>query len=424
MNARAWAVRLGVVAGCAVFAVYLGLWAALVTSGASDEADFSAFYTGWTIVAQGRGADLYDPGVQAEVQRQVLGGRQFEAGLNPFNNPPHLVLPFVPLTVLSLDQGYLAWAAVQVVLLAWLVWRLLTRIADRWTRSEQALLVAATLAAPPLLFTLLQGALSLVVTVATLELYLALRARRDRIAGLWLVIGSLKPQVALAPAVALLAARRWSTLLVAALVAIALAAAASAVMGVGIWLAYLRFLSDYLGSFDLLSVRPSVMWNLRGTLTLLVGPDQARSVGGTINGIAIVGEIIGLALIAWLWRGRWDPDDPRFGPRFALTVLLGLLLSPHLNPHDALTLVPIGALAYDAARRRPEGRWLGAVLFLAPFIVLATNSLSANDAGGPPIRTPVLLMIGLALWLAWWLRSGADRPPVEERRQEPVPAAG
>ena len=275
MNARAWAVRLGVVAGCAVFAVYLGLWAALVTSGASDEADFSAFYTGWTIVAQGRGADLYDPGVQAEVQRQVLGGRQFEAGLNPFNNPPHLVLPFVPLTVLSLDQGYLAWAAVQVVLLAWLVWRLLTRIADRWTRSEQALLVAATLAAPPLLFTLLQGALSLVVTVATLELYLALRARRDRIAGLWLVIGSLKPQVALAPAVALVAARRWSTLLVAALVAIALAAAASAVMGVGIWLSYLRFMADYLGSFDLLSVRPSVMWNLRGTLTLLVGLDQA-----------------------------------------------------------------------------------------------------------------------------------------------------
>ena len=242
MRWKAWAVRLGVVAGCAVFAVYLGLWAALVTSGASDEADFSAFYTGWTIVAQGRGADLYDPAVQTEVQRQVLGGRQFEAGLNPFNNPPHLVLPFLPLTVLSLDQGYLVWAAVQVALLAWLLWRLLTRIADRWTRSEQALLVAATLAAPPLLFTLLQGSLSLVVTVATLELYLALRARRDRIAGIWLVVGSLKPQVALAPAVALLAARRWSTLLVAALVALALAAAASAVMGPGIWLSYLRFL--------------------------------------------------------------------------------------------------------------------------------------------------------------------------------------
>ena len=86
--------------------------------------------------------------------------------------------------------------------------------------------------------------------------------------------------------------------------------------------------------------------------------------------------------------------------------------------------MPIGALAYDAARRRPEGRWLGVILFLAPFIVLATNSLSANDAGGPPIRTPVLLMIGFVLWLAWWLRTGADRPPVEELRPEPEPAAG
>ena len=81
------------VAGIAVFAIYLGLWAALIVGGSTEQADYTAFYTGWTIVAEGRGPELYDPTVQAAVQRDILGGRTFEAGLNPFNNPPHLVVP-------------------------------------------------------------------------------------------------------------------------------------------------------------------------------------------------------------------------------------------------------------------------------------------------------------------------------------------
>ena len=63
-------------------------------------------------MADGQGPDLYDPAVQAGVQKQILGGRTFEAGLNPFNNPPHLVVPFVLLAWLPLDLSYLVWAAV------------------------------------------------------------------------------------------------------------------------------------------------------------------------------------------------------------------------------------------------------------------------------------------------------------------------
>ena len=152
-----------VVIGLAVFAIYLGLWAALIGGGHTDQADYTAFYTGWTIVADGRGADLYDPTVQAEVQREILGGRTFEAGLNPFNNPPHLVVPFVPLAWLPLDVSYLVWAAVQLGLLGWLIWRLWTVVAADWSKDERLVLLAASLAASPLLITFLQGAFSLVV---------------------------------------------------------------------------------------------------------------------------------------------------------------------------------------------------------------------------------------------------------------------
>lgn len=387
-----------------MFTVYLVLWASLVNSGDSDGADYTAFYTGWTIVAEGHGASLYDPAVQAEVQKRILGGRTFEAGLNPFNNPPYLVLPFVPLTALPLASAYVVWAAIQVLLLGWLMWRLLTRVADDWSRDERALLIGASLAAPPLALALLQGSFSLVVTVALLEVFLALRAGRERAAAVWLLVAAVKPQAVLTVAVALVVARRWRVVGVAAAGGLLLAAAATVAMGVGIWASYLGFLGAYVGSFDVFSVRPSVMWNLRGTLTLLSGPEVDAAAASAINTAALIGQVAALVVVAWLWRGRWDPATPAFALRFALTLVLGLLFSPHLNPHDDLLLVPAGAIAYGAVRARTEGRRLGLALFAAPFVVLLTNPLSVNEAGGGPIRVPVVLMVAFAVTLAVLLR--------------------
>ena len=161
---------------------------------------------------QGDGASLYDPAFQAQVQKEILGGRTFEAGLNPFNNPPHLVLPFVPLAALPLATSYLVWAAVQLALLGWLLWRLLTRVAATGRVTSGSLLVAASIAAPPLALALLQGSFSLLVTVALLEVYLALRAGGERAAAAWLVVASVKPQAVLTTGVALVAARRWRVL--------------------------------------------------------------------------------------------------------------------------------------------------------------------------------------------------------------------
>ena len=58
-----------------------------------------------------------------------------------------------------------------------------------------------------------------------------------------------------------------------------------------------------MSTFDEFSVRPSVMWNLRGTVTLLVGPDHAAGQASLINGIGLAGQLVGLAAVAYLWRG-------------------------------------------------------------------------------------------------------------------------
>ena len=388
------ALRIAIVIGLVVFAVYIGLWIALIANDGSKSADYTAFMTGWTIVLDGRGPDLYDVPTQIEIQRDLLGGRTFEAGLNPFNNPPHLVLPFVPLAVLPLLPSYVVWGAVQLGLLAWLGWRMLSQVASGWRGSERVLLIVAMLAMPPLVITLFQGALSLVVTVAMLEAFIALRAGRERAAAVWLVVGSLKPQVVVAIGAAVLGGRRWRVVAWGLALLGVTVAAATLVMGVGIWPDYARFLGDYVGSFDVLSVRPTVMWNLRGTLTMLVGPERAADQAAAINTIAIAVWIAGLlGIAAWWSRRAWEPTSPRFQLGFALTLVLGMLLSPHLNPHDGMLLVPAGALAYGVLRGERFGPAFGAFLVAAPFLILVANPLSANEVWGTIVRVPVVIML-------------------------------
>ena len=406
--------RAFVVVGVAVFAIYLGLWVALISGGHSEQADYTAFYTGWTIVSHGRGADLYDPAVQREVQREILGGRTFEAGLNPFNNPPHLVVPFVSLAWLSLSVSYLAWAVVQLALLAWLLWRLWTVVAAEWSRDERLVLIAASLAASPLVITFLQGAFSLLVCVAITEAYVALRTGRDGRAGAWLALASIKPQAVVTLGVMLLVGRRWRAIAAGAVIGLSLAAVATVALGPGIWSEYLGFLSRYVSTFDEFSVRPSVMWNLRGTLTLLIGPDQAAGQATLINTVGLIGQLAGLAAVAWLWRGRWSPTTRDFDLRFALTLVIGLLTSPHLNPHDDLLLIPAAAIAFRGLRERPNGGWIGVALALSPLVILVTNSISANAVEGPPVRVPVVLMTAFAIVLALAIRdrAGGQSPGV------------
>ena len=118
-----------------------------------------------------------------------------------------------------------------------------------------------------------------------------------------------------------------------------------------------------------MSVRPSVMWNLRGTLTSMLGADVTVQQARRINTIALVWQLACLAVVAWLWRGRWDAGSPAFAIRFSLTLVLGLLFSPHLNPHDGLVLVPAAAVAYSAVRQWRRGAWLGIALFATPFAI-------------------------------------------------------
>src|SRR5206468_1733494 len=102
----------------------------------------------------------------------------------------------------------------------------------------------------------------------------------------------------------LLTARRWRAVFAGGVAGLAIVAVATVVLGVGIWGQYLSFLGIYTSTFDQYSVEPAVMWNLRGTLTLILGRTNAP----LINGLAYIGFALGLVITAYVWRRPWPRD--------------------------------------------------------------------------------------------------------------------
>jgi len=404
-------VRLAVAGNLAIGGVYVVLLAVLYVTGRTRGADFTAFYTGWRIVLEGHGSQLYDPAVQAEVQRTILGGQTFAAGLNAFLNPPHMVLPYLPLGLLPLDVAFLVWTALQAVLLVGVLAALLRGVARDWTRLERAGLAAAFVAFPPLAVSFFEGSFALVLVAGVAGAWWALERGHDTRAGGLLALASIKPQGAFGLVIATLLSRRPAAIVALVAWGVGLGGAATVVLGPGIWNSYLSLLGSQTSAFDRYSLDPTVMWNLRGTLALLAGRDNAP----LVNAIAYAAFAVGVVAIAWVWRGGWPPPgDPRHAVgdtalRVALTIVLTLLLSPHLNPHDDTLAAVAVALAYGAMRGTTWGRIIGVGAMLAPVAILVVNGIAADAPTGLPIRLPTLLLALLTLVVVLALCRGAGR---------------
>ncbi len=387
-----WLWRSVLILNIALSLSYIGLWLIAARQGLFWRADFSAFYTGWAIVRDGHGAHLYDTDWQTRYQQSILEEGRFEGGLLPYVNPPHLTIPFVPLAWLPRSTAYLVWTLIQCALLAWLLYWL-WGITANWERHERRLILTAVTAFPPLMSNFMIGAFSLFLLVCFLHFYLALKKAREKWSGVWLVLATIKPQVVVLPGLVLLRARRWQALGSAVLVGILLVALSLALLGWYVWPAYLHILQAHTRLFDQFNVNPALMYNFKGTLTLMLGNEQ----GDLINRISYV-ALGGACLFIWfLWHGSWQPNHPTFELRWALTMVLGLLFSLHLNPQDGLMLVLPALLFYKYLRERRKPRRAYAVfILLCPWIFLVSEFGLRESLG---IRLPVVAMVALALWM-------------------------
>jgi hypothetical protein len=136
------------------------------------------------------------------------------------------------------------------------------------------------------------------------------------------------------------------------------------------------------------------MYNFKGALTLALGNGQ----GFLINWISAAALFAAILLIFAIWRGPWQPHVPSFELRMALTLLLGVLFSPHLTQPDALILIAPATFFYLYLRKcqRPTLNYVTFVLGCQMIFLLAESTIG----GRLGMRIPTLALIILTIWVA------------------------
>lgn len=374
----------------------LGLLVLLFTqvgslAGLAALSDVPAFYIGARLVLTGQSATLYDMGLQSRLHAELIAPYG-PVGLDPFVHPPYVALLAAPLGLLPFPAAYLICTAINLAAAAYTLRRL---VAGAWPTRERRIVLLACLSLPPLYIGMLLGQLPPILVWLSLTGALgALAAGRSRPAGLWLILGLVKPQLLIAPLLALLVARRWRALLMFGAGAVALVGVS--LPALGFWIPeYLRFLGDYVRPDSPISEIPDKMQNWRGLVYHLLGSDSGALAAGAIGALT-AGSVLAVVAICW---PRARSQRPGWGVRFAIVILLGLLINPHFYPYDALIALTPGVVLWRAAGGAdPRARMARALLALGPLAGLIA------ETGSPPLIQVgpwYLFLLLLAVGRAW-----------------------
>lgn len=414
--------RLALLLHLAQAAFYLQAASSLLRRGYARRADFTSFYTGWSLVADGLGPHLYDFALQQSHQMAIAGEAIAEGGLLPFLNPPHLVLPLVPLAWLPRPTAFALWTLLQLALTAVAI-RNLWRLAAVTTPFERALVATSLVASPPFFHSVFLGSFSLGVLVCLAAMVDGLRAGRDVRAGGWLAVATIKPQMLVLVPFLLVGRRRWRVLGAAATVTVALVLLSAPVLGWRIWPSYLAALGHVSRLSGTWGIRPDLMYSLKGSLWVLVG--SRLDVINVVCQVALAVAAVVTVVVARLSAGQsldgfaeagestatraTDSSATRatdsFDPGLALAVLAGLFFAPHLHPQDGLLLALPLAMGWSRASTLPRWRTASAALILTtPLLLWATEFTPLADVR--VLRMPTLLMAVIAVWLVCLAREG------------------
>jgi len=326
---------------------YLGLLLLIFLRGEVWRADFTNYYTGAVLVRDGYGSSLYDPGLQARYQQKILGGRHLADGLLPYNHPPHLAILLSPLAILPLEQAYAVWTALNVAVWMGFLWDV-SRFARQWGRATRWLAVGMVAALPGVFLSLALGATTILSTVSIWGFYRALKARREVCAGLWLTLGSIRPQIILFPLLMLVGGRYWRALYTIILCGVLLTLLCGFILGWGVWPGFVEMIRQTAEAYrDRYMVAPVEMVNLKALLTLLLGEAHFR----TINLITWIGFPLAALFVLGVWFFfPWQPEKPGWELSVSLTISLGLFFNPHAHQQDGLTIAVPGLLLYSYMR--------------------------------------------------------------------------
>jgi alpha-1,2-mannosyltransferase len=356
--------------------------------------DFLAALTGGAILRGGAPAALYDEATQTAVQARLLRdvGRE-PLLLLPFNHPPPeaLFVAFFGGAGLGAPAIFAAWTLCSIAALG----LALVALHRAWPvpGAAGALLTLAALSFFPVTGALLLGQNTALVLLGWAAGSGALRRHADGWAGVALALAVIKPQTVPVLLLALLLMRRWRALLAWTATVTGAAVLLMPFLGADWPLRYLGFVLHTASGPATAAIDPATMQNWRGLFARLLADTPPATV------LTSLATVLSLALVCGIWlraprlaRGPLPADRAAWDWRWAITLLVALLVNPHLQPHDlALALVPGWILAAHLAPARGWLIWLWAG-WVTGFIAMLYNTFLPGPAVLWLIVTLVLLL--------------------------------
>ncbi len=392
---RAWAtgpVQALVLLGIVITLVITGLWIWFiqrVAQAAGDAAfmvDFVVFWSAAKLAIAGTPLAAFDPAEMAKIH-----GLGFEAWL-PWSYPPGFLLAVMPFGLLPFFIALTLSALLSVLALM---------AAARGLAPGLPMIWVGVALAPTMLAALTLGQTPLLWAAGLMAALWAMRAERPWLAGLFIGLLTLKPQLGLLIPVALLASGSWRTILSASFTTLALAGIGTLVFGAAYWPAMLQMMQTHFGT-----VRELV-----GTSSQMISPYSGLVALGLPEAIALWTQPA-LTLIAALMVGfAWYNPQIGFDLRAAALVAAILISSPYLWHYEAALLAPLALFLIRAGVLRytlPGGvialiLWLG----VGPAMVagLYSNITDGSDPSTRLLVSPIIAFAFLLTLASVWSRA-------------------
>jgi hypothetical protein len=383
--------------------------------GMARRADYMSTLTGALVIREGHGSSLYNLEVQRDAQNEVLGsyGHVDLGSMLPYNHLPFEALLIAPLIGLP----YLLIFGLWTLLMALAVWLSLRTMQSALPVPAAALgiVVLAALSYQPLFRSFMLGQNSPLVLLGLCGTYAALKRDREDLAGAALLLVALKPQILPIVLLALLLRHHWRALGVFLALLAGLCAAAMLVLGPAWPMDYARLLLGVANWRDTGAIDPAIMHNWRGFATDLANWWAPALVTPLflILTLASVGLLIYFGLNSNPKSKIGVPSGPPKSDDlfWALTGILAVVTSIHLNPHDlALLIFPawiLAAYAVSGALGTGQSRLFLYIMWAAYVLIPLTLYLGLSAGYPGLVVVPnVLLMSSAVLLLARQLHAG------------------
>ena len=296
---------------------------------AAGYGDYVIFYSGAQMVANGDSRRLYDLGLQRRYQEKFAVPIRVDA--LPFNHPAYELLWHIPLTSLNYLSAYIIWNGANLIFLIALA---------RWfvpseSASVRIMCWLMVFGFYPVLVVILQGQDSILLTFLIGASIVALKKKKERVAGVLLAMASFKPQFVIPVALAWVCKPYWKAIGAWLMTITILVLISVAMVGIAGTQQYLQLLSWIDNTHY--TINPLLMPNLRGLVFVALGP-QFPTTSLLITATLTVGAFV---YLVHLWRNSEIVDETVFEMVMALTVSLAILTSYHAYSHDlALLLLP------------------------------------------------------------------------------------